>query len=333
MKVVFFHRKRFDGTYSLEGYFNTIRNLLSSDIECVVAESKFQSRGLFKRIFNIIEAAFRQGDINHITGDVHILCYLLRNNHTLLTILDCVFANNTKGLKYKVLRFFWYVLPEKRVSCISVISQSTKNELLKMISCNPDKIKVIPVCVSPQFIYNHKLFDVSNPVILQVGTGNNKNLFRLFEALEGIPCRLDIIGKLSAEQKKALCQYGINYRNRWNISELEIVSCYNECDIVTLISTYEGFGMPILEGNAVGRVVVTSNLFSMPEVAGDAACMVNPYDVNEIRTGIRRVIEDNNYRTELIQNGVQNVRRFNPEIIAKQYINIYNDLYHGRKCC
>lgn len=332
MKVVFFHRKRFDGTYSLEGYFNTIRNVISPDIECVVAESKFQNRGLFKRILNIIEAAFRQGDINHITGDVHILCYLLRKNHTLLTILDCVFAQSTKGFKYKVLRFFWYVLPENRVCCISVISQSTKNELLKIISCNPDKIKVIPVCVSPHFIYNQKSFNSTNPVILQVGTGKTKNLFRLFEALEGMPCRLDIIGKLSAEQNKALYQYGINYRNSWNLSDPEIVSRYNECDIVTLISTYEGFGMPILEGNAVGRVVVTSNIFSMPEVAGDAACMVNPYDINEIRTGIRRVIEDNNYRTELIQNGVRNVRRFNLEIIARQYINIYNDLYHGRKC-
>ena len=70
--------------------------------------------------------------------------------------------------------------------------------------------------------------------------------------------------------------------------------------MLTFVSTYEGFGLPILESQATGRPVVTSNVSSMPEVAGDAACLVNPYDADSIREGILRVINDDAYRKDLM---------------------------------
>ena len=78
MKVVYFHRRRGIETYSLEGYFDTLRKFNPKEIESVIAESTFASRGILKRLFNIVEAPFRQGDINHITGDVHYLSYFLK---------------------------------------------------------------------------------------------------------------------------------------------------------------------------------------------------------------------------------------------------------------
>lgn len=326
MKIVFFHRKSHDGYFSLEGYFNTIREGMPQEIECEVAVSTFLSRGIFRRIYNIFEAFFRQGDINHITGDVHFLSFLLNKRRTLLTVLDCGFTQYTKGIRYNIIRFLWYVIPGKKVSAISVISQSTKIELLKILSCNPDKIRVIPVCISPGFVYKEKIFNEIKPVILQIGTAINKNLFRLIKALYGIPCRLDIVGKLSLEQADVLCKYNIDYSNTWDLSESEIICKYQKCDIVALVSTYEGFGMPILEANAVGRAVVTSNVLSMPEVAGNAACIVDPYNINSIRSGILRVINDKGYRDSLIHNGRDNLLRYDPSIIVDKYLNLYKEM-------
>ena len=329
MKVVFFHRKPNSINYSVEGTFQAIRSVMPVEVECVVATSKFKSMGLVRRVYNIFEAAFRQGDVNHITGDVHFLSYLLKRDKTLLTILDCIFMYNTTGIKRYLLRLFWYVIAEKRVALISVISQSTKEELLKCIKCDPNKIRVVPVCISPAFTPFKKQFDVAKPNILLIGTSENKNLFRLIEALQDIPCKLEIVGKLSQEQAQALALFNMNFSNSFNLSEVEIVAKYHLCDLVAFVSTYEGFGMPILEANAVGRPIITSNILSMPEVAGDAACIVDPYNISQIRTGVRRIINDDKYRDTLIANGFKNIARFDANKIARQYLDIYKELYKG----
>lgn len=326
MKVVFFHRKPKLNNFSVEGTFQVIREAMPADVECIVAQSRFDSKGVFRRLYNIVEAAFRQGEVNHITGDVHFLSYLLARDKTLLTILDCVVMYNAKGLKRYLLRLFWYVIPEKRVKLISVISQATKDELIKFISCDPEKVRVVPVCISPNFIRCDKTFNAEMPRILQVGTAENKNLIRLINALQGIPCQLEIVGKLSQQQISALQDGNIEYTSSFNLSETEMVKKYNACNLVAFVSTYEGFGMPILEANAVGRPIITSNILSMPEVAGDAACLVDPCNVLEIRAGILRIINDKAYRETLIQNGFSNAHRFDPHIIADQYVQLYREI-------
>lgn len=325
-KVVFFHRKPKINNFSVEIAFQIMREALPVEVESVVAVSKFDSKGVLRRIYNIIEATFRQGDVNHITGDVHFLSYLLRRDKTLLTILDCVFMHNASGIKRSLLRLFWGVIPEKRVGLISVISQSTKIEVLKILNCNPDKIRVIPVCISPKFVRHNKIFNTSKPRILQIGTAKNKNLIRLVSALQGISCLLDIVGILSREQRSALHEKNIDYINSFNITEQEVLSKYYESDIITFVSTYEGFGMPILEANSVGRPVITSNILSMPEVAGNAAYLADPYNISDIRDGILRIINDQSYRENLVNNGFVNSRRFDPIVIANQYVKLYQEI-------
>jgi glycosyltransferase involved in cell wall biosynthesis len=97
--------------------------------------------------------------------------------------------------------------------------------------------------------------------------------------------------------------------------------------MVLFASTYEGFGMPIVEANTVGRPVITSNLLSMPEVAGDAALIVNPYNVDEIRNGIIKIIEDDEYRNQLINNGFRNAERFSLRNISEEYLKLYNKMF------
>jgi glycosyltransferase involved in cell wall biosynthesis len=94
-------------------------------------------------------------------------------------------------------------------------------------------------------------------------------------------------------------------------------------------STYEGFGLPIIEAQAVGRPVITSDLCSMPEAAGGAACLVDPYDVAAIRQAVLRVMEDHEYRDDLIARGLVNVERFRASKVAAQYAQLYRTVAGG----
>jgi len=326
-RVVFYQRKpRPIGNYSLEFIFGDVRNRLRERIDATVAESKFESTGLFKRIFNCLQAVFIQGQVNHVTGDINYVGILLNKKKTIQTILDCVHLNSSTGLKYKILKLFWLSLPEKRSVFITAISESTKKEILRHHACDPAKIIVIPVAISPEFKYSKKEFNKANPRILQVGTAPNKNIPNLIEALREIPCTLNIVGKKNEAYESLLNKYNIPYIFEAGLSQDEIIRRYEMADIISLVSTYEGFGMPILEGQATGRAVITSNVFSMPEVAAEAAVIVNPDSVTEIKDGLKKIIENDVFRNDLIERGFANIRRFDADKIAGQYFDLYQKI-------
>lgn len=327
MRLTFFHRRPQGANFSIERLFADVRAVMPEEVNAKVAVSRFPSTGLWGRVYNLIEAAFRQGDVNHITGDIHYLALLLRKKRTLLTIHDLVSVHRLSGLRRRVFLFFWYWLPIRRSALVTVISNSTKEDLLHFVKVDPQKIHVVHDCVSAAFKPTPKEFHAAKPVVLQVGTGGNKNLERVAEALRGIPCHLRVIGRLADRQIAVLQGVGIEYSSVSNISDEQVVEEYCRCDMLVFASTYEGFGLPIVEAQATGRPVVTSNLLSMPEIAGDAAYLVDPLDILDIRTGIRKVIEDTAYRDELIQRGFKNIERFRAVRIGKQYLNIYRELY------
>jgi glycosyltransferase involved in cell wall biosynthesis len=266
------------------------------------------------------------GKINHITGDIYYTVLGLPANNTLITIHDLGIYNNSKGFKRIFFYYFWYYLPIKKAKYITCISEFTKKEIEKKIKCNVDKIKVIHNPISFSYTYSPKEFNEANPRILHIGTRPNKNLERVIEALEGIKCHLRIIGKLTSEQEKLLTEKKINYSIGINLTDEEMLNEYELCDIVSFPSLYEGFGMPVIEAQAVGRVVLGANIEPLIEISNQAMCCVNPYDADSIRSGFVKLISSKGYRNNLIEKGLENIEKFKPEVIANQYYKIYESI-------
>ena len=111
-----------------------------------------------------------------------------------------------------------------------------------------------------------------------------------------------------------------------NLSDSEMIEEYKKTDVVSFISLFEGFGMPIIEANKVGRPVITSDIPVLREVAGDAAYFVYPNDIESIRNGYIRLLEDADLRLNLVNKGFENAKRFEVNGIRNQRINLYNSI-------
>ena len=332
-RIVHFHRKPFDGAYSIESLFETIRDEMHKQGYNPEAKmSPWYSKGIWSRMRMVLWAWRNAGDINHITGDVHFLVLGLKKKSTLLTIHDLEVLTRLKGLYAILVRLFWFSIPVRRSFLVSVISEETKRDLLSNLNCDPAKIVVIPDAVDMQFQPSPKPFPLgSAPIILQVGTARNKNIERVWKALAGLNVQLNIVGRLSSKQIELLKTSGIPYTNSFDLTKTELLDAYRTSDIVSFVSLHEGFGMPILEAQWTERPVITSNLSSMPEVAGMGAIFVDPLDVQSIRNGFLLVLEDANTRDQLLQFGRENREKYTLESVAQKYLDCYESILKGQK--
>lgn len=328
IKVKYFQRKPFNGfSFSLEFIFDDLRKRLVNDVDSEIIISRFYNNGIVTKLGNIIGAAFCQGSsINHITGEIHFVNFLMRKSTVILTILDCGPMVRKTGISKVFVKWLYLKLPISNSTIVTTISEEVKKEIIAYTNCNPDKIKVVYVAIDDSYKPFPQKFNTNKPVVLQIGTGQNKNVERLIKALKDINCRLVIVGKINENIAKELEQNNIDYSNYVNLSQDELIQQYRSCDIVSFVSTFEGFGMPIVEANSIERVVITSKISSMPEVAGNAACLVDPFDVSSIKKGFLQVIENEDYRNQLITNGRINKTRFNAETIAKSYLDLYKQM-------
>lgn len=321
--VVHLLRHPAPGAHSMERLFADLRAAMPSDVHVSVAHARFPNAGWLRRLLSSLHARQYRSAVCHITGDAHYLTFFLPRRRIVLTVHDCGGLVSYSGVKRLLYRLLWLQIPVWKARVVTVISDATRCELLRHVRVDEAKLHVIPDCVSDLFQpaeprpQNHK------PVLLQVGTKRNKNLERVARAIRGLQCELRVVGRLTAGQQAALDEHGVSYRNVIDISEGEMVELYAEADAVVFASTFEGFGLPILEAQAVGRPVVTSNIAPMAEVAGEGACLVDPYSSTSIRRGVQRVLEDGAYRDRLIRLGSRNVERFRAPAVAAQYASLY----------
>lgn len=325
MIVNYFYRKK-NIFYSIERVFENITSVFNKEIKTKNIYVLYDKVTFSNIIKNILFCNKNKGEINHITGDIYYGILGLPSRNTILTFHDLGIVTNNIGIKQKILWFIWYYLPVKKAKYITCISNFTKEELIKHTKCSPNKITVIHNPISKEFIYTPKTFNNEKPVILHIGTRVNKNLERVIVALNLINCHLRIIGDLTKEQLNLLETHKIDFSNVSNISNKEIIDEYILSDIISFPSLYEGFGMPIIESQAIGRVVLTSSIEPLVEISNDGAYLVDPLNDKSIRKGFLELIYNNELRENLIQKGLENVTNYLPEKISKEYIVLYQSI-------
>jgi len=330
MVTLIFRRRRPEG-FSIETLFDALYDRLRVDgVKINRLELPYVSSGLFNVFRNaLFVLRSRKGAVIHITGDVHyagLLCPFLK---TVITVHDCIVLQRGRGFKKFVLWLLWFRLPLTFADVVTVISEKTKRELLEVVSIRRarSKIVVVPNFVRPSYIFSHQEFNRAKPRVLHVGTNQNKNLRRVIESLRGIPIVLVIIGALEETLLRYVLELEVEFENHVSVGNPELLKLFQGADIISFPSTYEGFGIPILEGQAIGRPVLTSNIDPMREVAGDGgALLVDPYSVESIRGGFKAIIDDDDLRARLVKHGLANVQKYTLSSVAARYRAIYRSL-------
>jgi glycosyltransferase involved in cell wall biosynthesis len=325
-------------------------------------EMPFTSRGIFSIIFNLLYLSRFKKGLFHITGDVHYAILALPKDRTILTIHDLVFLHTYKGLRRRLLKWIFLDLPVRKAKYITTISEKSKQEILDYTNCDPEKILIIPNPVDPIFSTSPPLpsagkfnplpsagrfnplpsagrFNPStsstpstslNPstpsTILFLGTKPNKNIEISIAALFGLDVHLRIIGELSRKQKEMLEKFNIHYSSDFSISPEQLASEYTNADLILFPSTYEGFGLPVIEGFQAERPVITSNISPMKEVAGDAAVLVDPFSVASIREGVINLLSSHQRQMKLVEAGKEKVANYQPGFIAGLYQELWRKL-------
>lgn len=324
-KIVYVERKAGIGV-SIEKAFRQIASSLGANFETSFHHAPFAS-GIFNVIRNLLFLRPPSADIYHITGDINYVALLFPPERTVLSIMDIRYVHQPKRIRRYFLKKLYLEFPLRRLRYVTAISEQIRHEIVEHTGCDPAKVRVLDLPLLDHLTQGEaRPFTSDRPVLLQIGTIPNKNILRLAKALKGIPCVLRIVGPVNTEQSAALKTNGVESVSLKGLSDDEMVREYQNADIVVYCSTYEGFGLPIIEGQSMKKPVLTSNISPMKETAGDGACFVDPFDHKSIRSGLLRIIEDEGFRTEIVAKGLDNIKRFDPHTVATQYELLYTEM-------
>lgn len=323
MEIVFFHRHLGCG-YSINKVTQTIIKDIPNKIEYYVPGRRAGLKDVLCNIFFILKNRNRSA-INHITGDIHYGILGLIGCYSILTIHDTIFVdyNRISIFKRKLFEILWYRIPIKLASKVVCISEATKKSIMKYTE--REDIVVIHNAIDNTINYYPRTFEIKDRYnVLVIGTAPNKNLINTFCALRDLPIFLTVVGRMNEEQINCLVSNKINYVSLEDLTDIEIDRCYASSDLVCFITLFEGFGMPILEANQSGCPIICSDIPVLHEVGGEAVAYTNPYSVKKMHDDIKCLLDSPKERERLVIAGLDNVKRFTPEVIRNQWLNLYN---------
>ena len=239
----------------------------------------------------------------------------------------------------------WLPLILPRVDGILTISDCSKLDIMKYMKLAEEKIHNISGGVHPRYQSSsleeiraaQNQYQLPNRYILFVGSSDKrKNLLGCLEAYAKLdsslfPHHLVIVGpKQRVHEKIQQIVQQLQLENRVHftgyVAADDLASVYSGADLFLFPSFYEGFGLPVLEAMACGTPVICSNVSSLPEVVGDAAITVNPYQMDELVNAIRRVLSDSTLREEMRGKGLIHANQFTWQKSAQATLNIYHEL-------
>lgn len=269
-----------------------------------------------------------------------------RTTKTLLTVHDLTFARAPETATPSLKAYLDVVVPRSvaRASHVIADSQSTKNDLIDLYRTPPEKVTVLLSGVDARFrpitdfaqrqAVRERYQIPARPYIFAIGTVQpRKNYIRLIGALaqlraSGLDIGLVIAGGKGwlddpiyasiRDHRVEAFVHMIGYAN-----DADLPALYSDASCVAAPSLYEGFGFPVLEAFACGVPVVTADVSSLPEVAGDAALLIDPYDQDALTEALRRIITDSALRATLIGRGTKQVAPFTWERAAHELHTLY----------
>lgn len=280
----------------------------------------------------------------------HFNVPILYRKKFVLTIHDLILLH-FPTLKGTMLNPVWYWLKFlayklaigsaiSRAKSVIAVSQFTKNDIISQYPRVQEKISVTheatdDLCrisnISPHLILEK--YGIIKPYLLYVGNAYpHKNLEKLIEAFELIltkypSMQLALVGKEDFFYKRLK-----NFAARKNASGVNFLGFVSDQDLDVLYrfasayvfpSLYEGFGLPPLEAMAKGAPVVSSDHACMREVLGNAACFADASDARIFADGILKVLNDKNFRQDLIDNGYGQIKKYSWEKMARETLEIY----------
>jgi glycosyltransferase involved in cell wall biosynthesis len=241
----------------------------------------------------------------------------------------------------------------RKAARVIAVSQFTKSEIEKLLAIPDARIEVVYNAIDERFLHGHasaadreliaNRYLVNYPFLLYAGAIRpHKNVVRIIEAFSALKSELEkeqlypdlkliIIGDdLSSHPRlrRTVVRSGVQNDVRFlGFVPIEVLRIfYDVAKIFVFPSLYEGFGLPPLEAMAHGTPVVTSNTSSLPEVAGNAALLVNPENVFEIRRGLQRVLLDTALRAQMKQRGYEQAQRFSWTASVSRILEIYRQV-------
>lgn len=288
-------------------------------------------------------------DLHHIPQNGIGLCeqYL---NDCVVTIHDLIPYTMPQTVGKGYLERFLRDMPNiiKRAKGIITVSEYSKNDILKFFNFIPEeRIFVTPLAANSNYkpidkdictAYVSKNFNIKKPYILYIGGfSTRKNVKELILAFNKVnkdlktPHVLVLGGSIKDEGIKLVklveelnLQDSIIFTGFLNDDSLPIL--YSGAEAFVYPSLYEGFGLPPLEAMSCKTAVITSNLTSIPEVTGDAAVLINPFDSNDLSTALFKVLNNENFKNELEIKGYEKSLEFSWKRTAELTLNAYNKI-------